>query len=90
MEYVLQLEISAQPGTMSPENASHAMEDMSSTTDNVSSTLIPSVDNPMLSAEHGLEKSALTVLLELTSTPSESVLPSVTNVKPGIPLMDSA
>ena len=90
MEFVHLLEISAQPGMMSPENASHAMEDISLTTDNVSSTQIPSVDSPMLSAENGPEKNALTVLLELISTPSESVLPSVINVKPGIPLMDSA
>ena len=89
MEYAHLSEINAQPGMKSQENALHAMEDMSLTTDNVSSIQTPSVDSPMLSAEHGQEKNVLTVLQELISTPLESVLPSVINAKPGIPLMDS-
>ena len=71
------------------EIASPATEVTSSTMDNVSSTLTPSVESPMLFVENGLEKNALTALPELTSTLSVSALLSVINVKLGILLMDS-
>ena len=89
MEHACPLVTNAQPGTIIPENALHAMEVTSSIMDNVSSTQIPSVDNLMLFAENGLEKNVSAVLQEPTSTHSEFVPQSVINVKLGIPLMDS-
>ena len=62
----------------------------SSAMEGVSLILIPSTEVPTLFAESGMDNPVFPALLDLTSTHSEFVLQSVTNARPGTPLMAHA